>query len=205
MLLEIHPDNPDERKIRMVIDCLQKGGVIIYPTDAVYNLGCDLTNSRAIERVAKIQGVKANQANFSLICHDLSHLSEYARVSNATYKIMRRALPGPYTFILNGTSNVPKLFKSKKKTIGIRVPDNNIARDIVDKLGRPITSTSIYDEDDIIEYTTEPGLIHEKYESLVDIVIDGGTGNNVATTVIDCTDDDPEIIRTGLGPVDDLF
>lgn len=205
MLLEIHPDNPDERKIKMVVECLSKGGIIIYPTDAVYNLGCDLQNHKAVERVAKLKGLKPEKANFSLICYDLSHIAEYAKVNNATYKLMRKALPGPYTFILGGSSLVPKIFKSKKKTIGIRVPDNNIAREVVRVLDRPITSTSIHDEDEILEYTTDPYLIHEKYGSMVDIVIDGGIGQNVATTIIDCTEGYPELIRQGLGEIDDLL
>lgn len=205
MLLEIHPDNPDERKLQMVLDCLNKGGVIVYPTDAVYTLGCDLLNHKAVEKVARIKGLKPEKANFSLICYDLSHISEYAKINNATYKIMKRALPGPYTFILNGTHQVPKIFKSKKKTVGIRVPDNNIAREIVQVLQRPIISTSIHDDDEIIEYTTDPGLIHEKYGNDVDIVIDGGIGQNVATTIIDCTEGYPEIIREGLGETEDLW
>lgn len=202
MLLPIHPDNPNPRNIKSIVDCLKKGGVIIYPTDTVYGFGCDITNSKAIEKIARIKGIKAEKANFSFICHDLSHISEYARqIDNTVFKLIKKCLPGPYTFILNATSNVPKLLKSNKKTVGIRVPDNNIAQEIVRQLGNPILSTSLHDDDEILEYTTDPELIHERYEKLVDIVIDGGFGNNVASTVLDCTNDEVEIIREGAGEI----
>lgn len=200
MLLEIHPDNPNPRNVKTVIDCLKSGGTIIYPTDTVYGLGCDINNHRAVEKVANIKGIKLDKANFSFICEDLSHLSDYCKpLSNATFKMMKRNLPGPFTFILNANGTVPKLFKSKKKTVGIRVPDNNICMEIISKLGNPIVSTSIHDADDIIEYTTDPELIHERYGDKVDIVIDGGFGKNEASTVIDCTNDDFEILRQGAG------
>jgi tRNA threonylcarbamoyl adenosine modification protein (Sua5/YciO/YrdC/YwlC family) len=203
MLLVIHPDNPDKRKIDQVIKILKKGGVIIYPTDTVYSMACDLNNRKAVERMAQIKGIKIEKANFSLICHDLSNISDYSvQFGNNIYKMMKRALPGPYTFILNANNSVPKLFKSKKKTIGIRVPDNNIAKMLVEELGNPLISTSVNDEDEILEYITDPELIHEKYENILDLVIDGGYGKNEASTIIDCTGDEPEIIREGIGPID---
>lgn len=178
---------------------LQRGGLVIYPTDTVYGLGCDITNSKALAKIAKLKGVKLEKANFSFICNDLSHLSDYVRqIDTQTYKILKRALPGPYTFILPGNNNLPKVFK-KKKTVGIRVPENSIAQAIVQELGNPIVSTSIRDEDELIEYTTDPELIYEKWESKVDIVIDGGYGGNRASTIIDLTTDEPEVIREGKG------
>lgn len=200
MLLRIHPDNPNEREVNMVIECLNDGGVIIFPTDTIYAIGCDIYKSRAIERVAQIKGVKKEKANFSFICYDLSHLSEYSRpIDNSIYKMMRRNLPGPFTFILSASNKVPKIFQSRKKTIGIRVPDNNIARMIVDKLGNPLMSTSVHDDDEIIEYTTDPELIFERYANQVDLVIAGGFGDNIPSTIIDCTSDEPELVREGKG------
>lgn len=176
------------------------GGVIIYPTDTVYGLGCDIFKSKAVERIAQIKGIKADKANFSFICNDLSQLSDYSRpISNEVFKLMRKNLPGPFTFILNASSNVPKLIQSKKKTVGIRIPDNNIPLEIVRELGNPIMSTSIRDEDEIIEYTTDPELIYEKYKNIVDIVIDGGYGDNEASTIIDCTGSELLIVREGKG------
>jgi len=203
MLISIHPDNPDKRKIYQVIQILKKGGVIIYPTDTVYSMACDLTNRKAVERMAQIKGIKLEKANFSLICYDLSHISDYTvQFGNNIYKMMKRALPGPYTFILNANNSVPKLFKSKKKTIGIRVPNNNIARTIVQELGNPLISTSVHDDDEILEYITDPELIHEKYANQIDLVIDGGYGQNEASTIVDCTGNEPEIIREGIGNID---
>ncbi|MEJ6735880.1 MAG: L-threonylcarbamoyladenylate synthase [Flavobacteriales bacterium] len=205
MLLNIHPDNPDKRKIDQVISILKKGGVIIYPTDTVYSMACDLNNRKAVERMAQIKGVKIEKSNFSLICSDLSHISDYTiQFGNNIYKLMKRALPGPYTFILNANNSVPKLFKSKKKTIGIRVPGNNIALSIVEYLGNPLISSSVRDDDEILDYITDPELIHEKYEKLIDVVIDGGFGNNEASTIIDCTSNDPEVLREGIGSLDIL-
>ena len=176
------------------------GGVIIFPTDTIYALGCDIYKPRAVDRVAQIKGVKKEKANFSFICHDLSHLSEYSRpIDNAVYKMMRRNLPGAFTFILSASNKVPKIFQSRKKSIGIRVPDNNIARDIVQMLGNPIMSTSIHDDDEFIEYTTDPELIFERYSNRVDLVVHGGYGDNVASTIIDCTVREPEIVREGKG------
>lgn len=166
-------------------------------------MGCDMTNKRAVEKMAQLKGVKLEEANFSLICYDLSNISEYTvQFGTDIYKMMKRALPGPYTFILNANKNIPKLFQSKKQTIGIRVPDNNIARTIVNQLGNPMLSTSVHDDDEILEYTTDPELIHERYDGQVDLVIDGGFGNNEASTVIDCTGETPEILRQGIGVVD---
>lgn len=203
MLIQIHPDNPDQRKIDQIVSQLRKGAVIIYPTDTVYSMACDLMNRKAVERMAQIKGIKIENANFSLICNDLSGISDYTiQFGSNIYKLMNRALPGPYTFILNANNSVPKLFKSKKKTIGIRVPDNNIARIIVESLGNPLISTSVHDDDEILEYITDPELIHEKYETIVDLVIDGGYGKNEASTIIDCTSDQPEVIREGIGSLE---
>lgn len=203
-LIKIYPENPNPKVIDKVVAVLKKGGLVIYPTDTVYGLGCDITNTKALERIARIKGVKLEKANLSFICNDLSHLSDYVRqIDTATYKILKRALPGPYTFILPGNNNLPKVFK-KKKTVGIRVPDNSIAQAIVLALGNPIVSTSIHDEDELIEYTTDPELIFEKWSSRVDIVIDGGYGDNHASTVIDLTDDEPVVIREGKGSLDIL-
>ena len=200
MLIRLYNDNPNIREIRKIIDVLHDGGLIIYPTDTVYGLGCDITNLKAVEKVAKIKGVKLEKANFSFICSDLSHLSDYARpISNHLFKLIKRHLPGPFTFILEANSNVPKYFKGKKKTVGIRIPDNMIIRTIVEELGNPILSTSIHDEDQILEYTTDPELIYEKYKDIVDIVIDGGYGELVPSTVVDCTGEKLVIVRDGKG------
>lgn len=186
----------------MVVDCLNDAGVVIFPTDTVYGLGCDIYQSKAIERVARIKGIKKEKANFSFICHDLSNLADYARpLNNSVYKLMKATLPGPFTFILNANSNVPKIFQSKKKTVGIRVPDNKIPVEIVKELGHPILSTSVYDEDEILEYTTDPELIHEKFKDLVDIVIDGGYGDNQPSTILDCTGEEVWVIREGKGKI----
>lgn len=198
-LIKIYEENPNPKEIVKVVDVLKKGGLIIYPTDTVYGLGCDITNNSALEKIAKIKGVKLEKANFSFICEDLSNLSEYAKqIDNSTFKLLKRNLPGPYTFILPGSNNLPTVFK-KKKTVGIRVPDNKICQAIVNKLGNPIVSTSIKDDDEVIEYTTDPELIAEKWDKLVDIVVDGGYGDNVASTVIDLTEGEPEVIREGKG------
>ncbi|CAM1367795.1 conserved protein of unknown function [Tenacibaculum soleae] len=203
-LIKLYNDNPNAKEIAKIVKVLQNGGLIIYPTDTVYGLGCDITNTKALEKIAKIKGVKLEKANFSFICNDLSHLSDYVKqIDTATFKILKRALPGPYTFILPGSNSLPKVFK-KRKTVGIRVPDNNIAREIVAALGNPIVSTSIHDEDEVIEYTTDPELIFEKWQNMVDLVIDGGFGDNYASTVIDLTDGYPEVIREGKGSLDIL-
>ncbi len=201
-LLKIYPENPNPKEILKVVEILKNGGLIIYPTDTVYGLGCDITNSKALEKIAKIKGIKLAKANFSFVCSDLSNLSDYVKqIDTSTFKILKRSLPGPYTFILPGNNNLPKEFKNKT-TVGIRVPDNNIALEIVRQLGNPIVSTSIHDEDDLLEYTTDPELIYEKWQDKVDIVIDGGYGDNQASTVIDLSGYEPEIIREGKGSVD---
>jgi tRNA threonylcarbamoyl adenosine modification protein (Sua5/YciO/YrdC/YwlC family) len=206
MLIKIYPENPNEKAIEQVVDVLRKGGLIIYPTDTVYGLGCDITNHKAIEAVAKIRNIKPEKANFSFICYDLSHISDYIKpIDNTTFRILKKALPGPFTFIFNASHAVPKLLSSNKKTVGIRVPDNNIAREIVKVLGNPILSTSIHDEDDIIEYSTDPELIYEKYQDLVNIVIDGGYGENIPSTVVDCTSGEFEVIREGKGDLEDYL
>ena len=202
--VKIYNDNPNPKEVERVVKVLQNGGLIIYPTDTVYGVGCDITNTKAMEKVARIKGVKLEKANFSFICNDLSHLSDYVRqISTSTFKILKRALPGPYTFVLPSNNNLPKAFK-KRKTVGIRVPDNNIIREIVQQLGNPIVSTSIYDEDEVIEYTTDPELIFEKWQNTVDLVIDGGYGDNHPSTIIDLTTDYPQVIREGKGSLDIL-
>ncbi|QJD97633.1 threonylcarbamoyl-AMP synthase [Mucilaginibacter robiniae] len=203
MLIKIYPENPNPKAIEQVAAVLRKGGLIIYPTDTVYGLGCDITNPKAIEAIARIRQIKPEKANFSFICYDLSNISAYTKpIDNVAFRVLKKALPGPFTFIFNASNNVPKLLSSNKKTVGIRVPDNNIAREIVKALGNPIVSSSIRDEDDIIEYSTDPELIHEKYENLVDLVIDGGYGGNIASTVVDCTSGDFEVIREGKGDLE---
>jgi tRNA threonylcarbamoyl adenosine modification protein (Sua5/YciO/YrdC/YwlC family) len=202
--IKIYPDKPNEAAIAKVVKVLQDGGLIIYPTDTVYGLGCDITNTKALERIARIKGIKLDKANFSFVCYDLSNLSDYVKqIDTATFKILKRALPGPYTFILPGNNSLPKEFK-KNTTVGIRIPDNSIALEIVRQLGNPIVSTSIHDEDDVIEYTTDPELIFEKWQNLVDMVIDGGYGDNVGSTIIDLSGDEPEVIREGKGSLDIL-
>lgn len=202
--IRIYNENPNPKEIQKVVKVLKNGGLIIYPTDTVYGLGCDITNNKALEKIALIKGLKLEKANFSFVCSDLSNLSDYVKqIDTPTFKILKRALPGPYTFILPGSNNLPRAFK-KRKTVGIRVPDNNIAREIVTALGNPIVSTSIRDDDDILEYTTDPELIFEKWNHLVNLVIDGGYGDNYASTIIDLTGEEPEVIREGKGSLDIL-
>lgn len=202
MLLKIHPDNPGERQLQVVVECLRRGGVIIYPSDTVYGMGCDITQIRAVDRVAQIKGIRREKANFSFVCSDLSQLSAYSKpIPNHTYKVMRRALPGPFTFILNATSNVPHFFQSRKKTVGIRIPDHQVPIRIVGLLGNPIMTTSIHSDDEIIDYQTDPELIHERFKKLVDIVIDAGPCGNIPSTVIDCTGDEMVVIRAGKGDI----
>tara|TARA_R110002051_G_scaffold86498_2_gene152345 strand:+ start:3267 stop:3887 length:621 start_codon:yes stop_codon:yes gene_type:complete len=202
--IKIYEDNPSPKEINRVVQVLRKGGLIIYPTDTVYGLGCDITNTKALEKIARIKGIKLAKANWSFICTDLSNLSDYVRqIDTATFKILKRALPGPYTFILPGNNSLPKEFK-KKKTVGIRVPDNSIVKALVEGLGNPIVSTSIRDDDDVLEYTTDPELIYEKWNNLVDVVIDGGYGGNIGSTIIDVSTGYPEVIREGKGSLDIL-
>ena len=201
--VKIYNENPNPKEIAKVVKVLQSGGLVIYPTDTIYGLGCDITKTKSLEKIAQIKGVQLEKANLSFICNDLSHLSDYVKqIDSATFKILKRALPGPYTFILPGSNNLPKVFK-KKKTVGIRIPNNNIIRTLVAELGNPIVSTSIRDEDDVLEYTTDPELIFEKWQGLVDIVIDGGYGDNEPSTVIDLTEE-PSVIREGKGNIDIL-
>lgn len=201
-LLRIYPENPNPKEIKKVVDVLKRGGLIIYPTDTVYGLGCDATNIKAVEKIAKIKGIKLEKSNFSFICKDLSNLSDYVKqIDSATFKILKRALPGAYTFILPSSKKLPHPFK-KRKTIGIRVPDNPITLDIVEQLGNPLISSSIRDEDIVVEYTTDPELILEKWGNLVDIVVDGGYGSNEASTVIDLSQGAPIIVREGKGDLE---
>ncbi len=203
--VKIYNENPNPKEIRRVVEVLRRGGLVIYPTDTVYGLGCDITKTKALERIARIKGVKLEKANWSFLCADLSNLSDYVRqIDTPTFKILKRGLPGPYTFILPGNNNLPKAFKNKK-TVGIRVPDNQIARAIVEGLGNPVVSTSIRDEDDVIEYTTDPELIFEKWQNLVEMVVDGGYGDNVPSTVIDLSGYEPIVIREGKGDLDILY
>lgn len=204
MLIKIYETNPNQREIDKVLEVLRDGGIIIYPTDTVYGIGCDIMNAKAVEKVARFKNVQVEKSNMSFICSDLSDISEYTKpISNSVFKLIKRNLPGPFTFILEANSNVPKHFKGKKKTVGIRVPDNQIILEIVRQLGNPIMSTSVHDEDEIIEYTTDPELIHEKFENFADLVIDGGFGGNIPSTVIDCTIDPPTIVRQGKGIVEE--
>ena len=201
-LLKIYTENPNPKAIQKVVETLKKGGLIIYPTDTVYGLGCDITNMKALDRIAKIKGVKLERSNFSFICHDLSNLSDYVtQIETPIFKLLKRTLPGPYTYILPGASTLPHPFK-KKKTVGIRIPDNSIALEIVKSLGNPIVSTSIHDDDEILEYSTDPELIHEKWNSKVDLVIDGGYGDNQPSTVIEVNGTELRVIREGKGSVD---
>ena len=202
--LKIYEDKPNEASIKKVVDVLKNGGLVIYPTDTVYGLGCDITNTKALERIAKIKGIKLEKNNFSFICHDLSNISDYVKqIDTSTFKLLKRALPGPYTFILPGNNNLPKEFK-KKTTVGIRIPENNIALEIVKMLGNPIVSTSIHDDDEVLEYSTDPELIFEKWQNLVDLVIDGGYGDNLASTIIDLSGFEPVVVREGKGSLDIL-
>ena len=202
--IKIYENNPNELAIKKVVEVLKNGGLVIYPTDTVYGLGCDITNTKALERIAKIKGVKLEKANFSFICSDLSHISDYIKqIDTSTFKILKRALPGPYTFILPGNNNLPKEFK-KKTTVGIRVPDNAIALEMVRQLGNPIVSTSIHDDDEVLEYSTDPELIFEKWQNLVDLVIDGGYGDNIGSTIIDLSGFEPVVIREGKGSLEVL-
>lgn len=198
MFVKLYPENPNPKEVDKIVNVLQDGGLVIYPTDTVYAIGCDALNVRAVEAICKMKGINPNKSNLSIICYDLSNISEYAKVDNNIFKVMKKNLPGPFTFILKTTSNLPKIYKNKK-TVGIRIPDNNIIRELVRVLGNPILTTSVKDDDEIIEYTTDPELIYEKYENQVDVVIDGGYGGLDGSTIVDCTMGEPEIIRQGKG------
>ncbi len=198
MLLTIHPVNPQTRLIKQVVECLKDGGIIIYPTDTIYGLGCDIHHPKAIERICRIKNIDPKKANLSFICRDLSHLSDYTKsIDTPLYRILRTCLPGPYTFILPASKQVPKMLKSKKETIGLRVPDNVICQNILEELGNPILSASL--PGDIPEELTDPEIIEERFGKLVDVIIDGGTGGVIPSTVVDCTTDDWTVIRQGLG------
>lgn len=198
MYIKLYNDNPNQREIDKVVNILRDGGLIIYPTDTVYAIGCDAMNVKAVDKICKIKGINPDKSNLSIICYDLSNISEYAKVNNSIFKLMKKNLPGAFTFILNTTSKLPKIYKNKK-TVGIRVPDNNIIREVVRVLGNPVLTTSVKDDDEVIEYTTDPELIHERYENIVAAVIDGGYGGIEGSTIVDCTGDEPEIIRQGKG------
>jgi len=200
MLLKLYNENPNPREIEKVVSVLRDGGIVIYPTDTLYGMGCDALNVRAVEKICNLKGINPQKSNLSIICNDLSVISEYAKISTPIFKLMKRNLPGPFTFILPTTSSLPKIYKNKK-TVGIRIPDNNIIREIVAQLGNPVLSTSVKDEDDEMEYTTNPELIHEKWGEIADIVIDGGFGGAEPSTIVDCTSDEPEIIRQGKGTI----
>lgn len=206
MLIKLYPENPNPKQIREVVECLKKGGVIIYPTDTVYGIGCDIYNRKAVERICQIRNIKPEKAQFSFICSDLSHISEFcSQIDNSTFKLMKRVLPGPYTFILNATNKVPKLFQSKKRTVGIRIPDNSIPLAIVQELGNPIMTASVHDKDEMVEYSTDPELIHERFGDQVEMVIDGGYGGFEGSTVVNCADHELEVLREGKGSVEELY
>ncbi|UII28748.1 threonylcarbamoyl-AMP synthase [Fulvivirga maritima] len=202
--IKLYEENPERHKIEQIVEVLKSGGVIVYPTDTVYGIGCDLFNRKAIDRLCKIKSIKPKNLNLSFICYDISDISNYVkRMDTPTFKVLKKALPGPFTFIMESNSNVPKILDVNKKTVGIRIPDNNITRSIVGILGNPIITSSIKDDDEILEYTTDPELIYEDFKHHVDIIIDGGFGGNIPSTVVDCTQNEFEIIREGLGNIND--
>jgi tRNA threonylcarbamoyl adenosine modification protein (Sua5/YciO/YrdC/YwlC family) len=205
LLLHIHPDNPQIAKIRAAVEIIKKGGVVIYPTDTVYAIGCDIHNQKAVEKVCRLKDIQPGKINLSFICKDLSHISEYTKsLPTNIFKLMKQVLPGPYTFILNASSNVPNILNTKKKTIGIRVPDHKIIQLLIEELGNPILSTSIKNDDAILEYTSDPEEIYDRYKNLVDVIIDAGFGGNEASTILDCTGNEVEVVRVGKGSVDGL-
>jgi len=204
MIVEINPTNIDKRLIDQAVEILKKGGIIIFPTDTVYSMGCDLYNKKALNNLARLKGIKLSKANFSIICHDLSHLSDYVKqIDRPTFKLLKQSLPGPFTFILTANNEIPRLFDTNKKEIGIRIPDNNIILEIVMELGNPVATTSLHDfEDEIIDYFVDPYAIYERMDDDVDMIIDGGYGHLEASTVVDCTGSSPEIVRQGIGKID---
>jgi len=200
MLIRIYKENPNPKQIRQIVDLLEDGAIIIYPTDTVYAMGCDILATKSIEKIARFKGLNPKNPELSLIFHDMSQLSEYTIIrDNTLFKLLKRNLPGPFTFIVQANNQIPKLFKNKKKTVGIRIPDNSIVLELVKELGRPIITASIHDQDEVVEYTTDPELIYEKFSEFADAVIDGGFGNNEASTIVDCTGEEIEIVRQGLG------
>jgi tRNA threonylcarbamoyl adenosine modification protein (Sua5/YciO/YrdC/YwlC family) len=203
MLIKIYPENPNPKHILKVVDTLRSGGIIIYPTDTVYAMGCDVKEIKTIEKIAKFKGMNPKNPDLSLIFHDMSQLSDYTIIrDNNVFKLLKRNLPGPFTFIVQANSQIPKMFRNKKKTVGIRIPSNPIILEIVKELGRPVVTASVHDSDEVLEYTTDPELIHEKYHDFADVVVDGGYGNNEASTIVDCTGDEFIIIRQGLGELE---
>ncbi len=206
MLIQIHPENPDSRKIAKVVEILKKGGVIIYPTDTVYSFACDISHKSAVEKICQLRDIKPEKANFSIVCKDLSELTEFAKqINNSVFRLMKKVLPGPYTFVLNASKKSPGIFRKNKKTIGIRIPSNKIAIAIVELLGNPIMTASLKDSDELIEYTTDPEVIHEKFAKRVAVVIDGGFGKNAPSTVFDCSSGEPQLIREGLGDISGII
>lgn len=202
-LIKIHPQNPEARKIHHTVDVLRKGGIVIYPTDTIYGIGCDLMNRKSIERLCRIMDIKPQKLDLSFICNDLSHISEFVhRIDTPVFKLLKKALPGPFTFILESSSRVPKILDVNKKTVGIRIPDHNIPRQLVKELQNPLITTSIKDDDQIKAYTTDPEEIYEDFKHLVDIVVDGGAGGNIPSTVVNCIDNEITIIRQGLGDIE---
>ncbi len=200
MIIRLYAENPNPKHIRQIVDVLESGGIIIYPTDTVYAMGCDIRSARSIEKISRFKGLNPAKPDLSLIFHNMSQLSEYTIIrDNNVFKLLKRNLPGPFTFIVQANNQIPKMFKNKKKIVGIRIPDNDIILEIVRELGRPVITTSIHEHDDVIEYITDPELIHEKYRDFADLVIDGGYGHNEASTIVDCTGDEPVIVRQGLG------
>ncbi len=200
LLIKLYPDNPNERQVRTVVECLRDGGIIVYPTDTIYGIGCDISKGKSVERICALRGINPAKAMFSFICSDLSHLSDYCKpIENSIFKVIKANLPGPFTFILNANNNVPRHIQSKRKTVGIRIPDNRVTLDIVRFLGNPLMSTSVHDDDEILEYTTDPELIYEKFANSVDMVIDAGMGGNIPSTVLDCTEGEVTVIREGKG------
>lgn len=203
MLIKIYPENPHAKHIRKVVDTLESGGIVIYPTDTVYAMGCDVRAVKTIERIAAFKGMNPLNPDLSLIFHDMSQLSEYTIIhDNNIFKLLKRNLPGPFTFIVQANNQIPKMFRNKKKTVGIRIPSNPIILEIVKELGRPVVTTSVHDRDEVLEYTTDPELIHEKYRDFAEIVVDGGYGNNEASTIVDCTGEEFVIVRQGLGELE---
>ncbi len=203
MLIRLFEDNPNKRQIRQIVEVMENDGVIIFPTDSVYAMGCSLKSNKAIQKLASLKGIKAEKAKFSIICNDLSNISEYARISDDVFRLMKKNLPGPFTFILPGSKQLPNIFKNKRKSIGIRIPNHYLPLTIVEELGCPIVTTSIHDEDQVVEYTTDPELINEKYKNKVDFVLDGGYGENIATTIVDCVNDEIIIERQGIGVLEE--
>ncbi len=206
MLIRLNYDQPQEKSVQQIVDCLKNDGIIIYPTDTVYSLGCNMMSQKAVEKLCKLKNIKPEKANFSFVCSDLSHLANYAKpISNAVFRVMKKALPGPYTFILEANQNVPKLLKQNKKTLGIRVPNNTICKALIEALGNPIISTSLHNpNDEILDYFSDPEQIYQQYENKVDMVVDGGFGSIYASTVIDCSEGEFVVIREGLGSLDIL-